>query len=84
MKQARHGLMTTHCAPDQLEFQSFGRRQVTGRFDGGGLTSDGGGLLLREVEQRLDLFADRTSTATLRANQLRIIIVEKGQQDKAT
>lgn len=49
--------MTTQCTPDQLEFQSFGRRQVTGQFDGGRLTSDGGGLLLREVERRLDLFA---------------------------
>ena len=45
--------MTTQCTPEQLEFQSFGRRRVTGRFDGGRLTSDGGGLLLREVEQRL-------------------------------
>ncbi|MDE0512615.1 MAG: IS1380 family transposase [Gammaproteobacteria bacterium] len=49
--------MSTQCTPDQLEFQSFGRRQVTGRFDGGRLTSDGGGLLLREVERRLDLFS---------------------------
>jgi len=48
--------MTTQCTPDQLEFQSFGRRQVTGRFDGGRLTSDAGGLLLREVAQRLHLF----------------------------
>jgi len=48
--------MTTQCTPDQLEFQSFGRRQVTGRFDGGRLTSDAGGLLLREVAQRLNLF----------------------------
>ena len=48
--------MTTQCIPDQLEFQAFGRRQVTGRFDGGRLTSDAGGLLLREVARRLDLF----------------------------
>ena len=49
--------MTTQCTPDQLEFQSFGQRQVTGRFDGGRLTSDAGGLLLREVAQRLGLFS---------------------------
>ena len=49
--------MTTQCIPDQLEFQSFGRRRVSGCFDGGRLTSDGGGVLLREVAQRLDLFA---------------------------
>ena len=42
--------MITQCTPAQLEFQAFGRRRVSGRFDGGRLTSDGGGLLLREVE----------------------------------
>ncbi|WP_419607478.1 transposase, partial [Thiolapillus sp.] len=36
-------------------FQSLGRREVTGRFDGGRITSDGGGLLLREVDQRIGL-----------------------------
>ena len=49
--------MNTECTATQLEFQSFGRRQVTGRFDGGRLTSDGGGVLLREVAQRLELFS---------------------------
>ena len=49
--------MTTQCTLEQLEFQSFGRRQVTGRFDGGRLTSDAGGLLLREVEQRLNVLS---------------------------
>ena len=49
--------MTTQCTPEQLEFQSFGRRRVSGRFDGGRLTSDAGGLLLREVEQRLNVLS---------------------------
>ena len=49
--------MTTECTATQLEFQSFGRRRVTGRFDGGRLTSDAGGLLLREVEQRLHVLS---------------------------
>ena len=49
--------MNTECTATQLEFQSLGRRRISGRFDGGRLTSDGGGLLLREVEGRLDLFA---------------------------
>jgi hypothetical protein len=44
--------MTTECTPKQLEFQGFGRRQVVGRFDGGSISSDGGGLLLREVDRR--------------------------------
>lgn len=48
--------MRTECNPDQLEFHPLGRRDVIGRFDGGRITSDGGGLLLREVEQRIGLF----------------------------
>ena len=47
--------MNTECIPDQLEFHGPGRRQIVGRFDGGRLTSDGGGLLLREVDQRIGL-----------------------------
>jgi hypothetical protein len=35
-----------------LDFQPLGSRWVTARFDGGTITSDGGGLLLREVEAR--------------------------------
>jgi len=35
-----------------MEFQQLGRRSVIGRFDGGAISSDGGGLLLREVDKR--------------------------------
>jgi hypothetical protein len=44
--------MKTECSGKQLGFHGFGRRRVVGRFDGGKLSSDGGGLLLRGVEQR--------------------------------
>ena len=44
--------MTTQCNAEQLEFHTLGRRAVIGKFDGGRITSDGGGVLLREVEQR--------------------------------
>ena len=44
--------MNTKCNTDQLAFQCLGRREVVGRFNGGEISSDGGGLLLREVEQR--------------------------------
>jgi hypothetical protein len=47
--------MLTECTPTQLEFHALGRRDVVGRFDGGCITSDGGGLLLREVDQRIGL-----------------------------
>ena len=35
-----------------MEFHALGNREVVGHFDGGDITSDAGGLLLREVEQR--------------------------------
>lgn len=44
--------MKTECTADQLEFHGLGRRVVVGQFDGGKISSDSGGLLLREVEQR--------------------------------
>ncbi len=47
--------MSTECSSSQLEFHAFGSREVIGRFDGGRITSDGGGLLLREVDQRIGL-----------------------------
>ena len=53
--------METQCKPAQLEFHTLGRREVIGRFDGGRITSDGGGVLVREVETRLGLL-DRLAT----------------------
>jgi hypothetical protein len=44
--------MKTECTAGQLEFHGLGRRVVVGEFDGGKISSDSGGLLLREVEQR--------------------------------
>ncbi len=44
--------MKTECTAGQLEFHGLGRRVVVGQFDGGTISSDSGGLLLREVEQR--------------------------------
>jgi len=44
--------MRTECTTDRMTFQPLGRREVVGAFDGGTITSDAGGLLLREVEQR--------------------------------
>jgi len=47
--------MQTECYQESFGFQSVGRREVVGRFDGGAISSDGGGLLLRQVDQRLRL-----------------------------
>lgn len=42
--------MDTECTPIQMEFQGVGRRKVEAAFDGGHLSSDGGALLLRELD----------------------------------
>lgn len=47
--------MTTDCTSAQLEFQGLTRRMVVASFDGGTLSSDGGVLLLSEVDRRLGL-----------------------------
>jgi Transposase DDE domain group 1 len=49
--------LLTQCNQESFEFHSLGRREVWGRFDGGAITSDAGGLLLREVEKRTGIVA---------------------------
>ena len=42
----------TECNAREFDFQALGSRDVTAKFDGGAITSDAGGLLLREVEAK--------------------------------
>jgi hypothetical protein len=49
--------LNTECTAATLQFQEVGRRAVVGRFDGGALTSDGGAVLLREVERATGILA---------------------------
>ena len=49
--------MPTECQADSEVFPGMGRREVVARFDGGAITSDAGGLLLREVEARSGIIA---------------------------
>jgi hypothetical protein len=49
--------LNTECTADTLQFQAVGTRAVVGRFDGGALTSDGGAVLLREVERTTGILA---------------------------
>ena len=49
--------MRTQCNQESSEFHPLGQRQVPGRFDGGTITSDAGGLLVREVEKRTGIIA---------------------------
>ncbi|MCE9527384.1 MAG: IS1380 family transposase [Planctomycetales bacterium] len=50
--------METQCSQQAFDFQPLGARQVTAGFDGGTITSDAGGLLLRELEAKTGLLAD--------------------------
>ncbi len=45
----------TECTPAQMEFHGLGRREVIGKFDGGKISSEAGGVLLREVEKRIPI-----------------------------
>jgi Transposase DDE domain group 1 len=47
----------TQCNAPDLLFQDLGPRQVVASFDGGAVTSDAGGLLLREVEAKFHFVA---------------------------
>jgi len=42
----------TECIQNEFEFQGLNSRTIVGKFDGGTITSDAGGLLLREVEKK--------------------------------
>jgi Transposase DDE domain group 1 len=43
--------METQCNSTYLDFPILGRREIVADFDGGHITSDGGALLLKKVEQ---------------------------------
>ena len=45
----------TECTQSSFWFARLYRREVVAQFDGGDITTDAGGLLLREVDQRLGL-----------------------------
>jgi Transposase DDE domain group 1 len=49
--------MRTDYSATQFEFEGFAGRQVVGAFDGGEVTSNGGGPLLREADRAIGLTA---------------------------
>ena len=53
--------MTTQCNATKLTFHELDSREVMGRFDGGEITSDAGGLLLREVEKHTRILGRMSS-----------------------
>ena len=67
------GLPVPKCTDGFVEFGKIGRRVVQAAFDGGDIVSDGGVMLLREVDRRLGLtrsaasaFDDRRRAASVR------------------
>src|ERR1700746_1315825 len=47
--------MTAECNQFGFGFHPLKRREIRAEFNGGAISSDGGGLLLREVEKRLGI-----------------------------
>src|SRR5580704_1520023 len=47
----------TECNQSSFGFEACGRRDIVARFDGGTISSDGGALLLRQTDKRLNLLA---------------------------
>lgn len=51
-------MVITECIEDRFEFGGgSGTRQVVAEFNGGAISSDGGGLLLRETDSKMNLLA---------------------------
>jgi hypothetical protein len=45
----------TECNQSSFGFEAPGRREIVARFDGGTISSDGGAMLLRQTDKRLNL-----------------------------
>src|SRR5271157_5516398 len=56
--------MTTECNQIGFEFHPLKQRQIRAQFDGGAITSDGGGLLLREVDKRMGIMRQFAACVT--------------------
>ena len=46
---------------EPFPFHPLNQREIRGQFDGGSITSDAGGLLLREVEKRTNIIGQFAS-----------------------
>ena len=47
----------TNCTQTAFDFPPLKRRKIQAEFSGGDITSDGGVLLLRKIDQRLGLLS---------------------------
>ena len=64
--------MRTQCNQESFQFHPLNQRRVVGRFDGGAITSDAGGLLLREVEKLTGIIAKFAAGFTDHRDPLRV------------
>lgn len=62
----------TNCIPKTLKFPALKNRQVEAAFDGGSITSDGGILLLGQVEQKTKLLENVAAVIPDNRNQEKI------------
>jgi hypothetical protein len=62
----------TQCSQDSFEFHGLSSHAVVARFDGGAITSDAGGLLLREVDRRIRLLKRLSECFVDRRNPERV------------
>jgi hypothetical protein len=83
----------TECNQSGFGFEACGSREIVARFDGGTISSDGGALLLRETDKRLNLLprlgecfldgreAERTEHSVLEMLAQRIYGLALGYED---
>jgi hypothetical protein len=64
--------MKTECTAKYDRFQALGRREIVAEFNGGMITSDGGSLPLREVEQRTAILSRFSKSFTDYRDERRI------------
>ncbi len=50
------------CTQNEFGFPSFDRRKIEASFEGGDVSSDGGMMLLRQVDRRLGLINSAAGT----------------------
>jgi hypothetical protein len=77
----------TECIQSQFEFAAHFSSQVVAQFDGGTMITDGGGLLLRETDRRLNLlprlaacFVDRRSPLLTKHSVHELVAREFGHE----
>lgn len=47
--------MATECTQKELRFHPLRHQEIRAQFDGGAITTEDGGLLLRDVEKRIGI-----------------------------